>query len=246
MDKLVYIASSGAARLEQAQAVHAHNLANVSTDGYRREFVQALTHALESPGYEARAYGVIDSPGFDLSPGTLIETGNNLDVAVQGDGFLTVGLPDGSEGFTRSGALQIDQFGRVMTKDGFQVIGGSGPIALPPFEQIVIGADGGITLQPAGQGPDALIQVDILKLVNPQAEEIAKTPQGVFVRKDGQAQPFDPRVRVSTGVIESSNVSAVTEMIDILSIAREFELSVRLMRTAEENDEAAASLLRVS
>ncbi len=245
MDKLVYIAASGASRLEQAQAVHAHNLANVGTEGYRREYVQALTHQVHGQGHQARAYGVLDSPGFDLAPGIFKETGRNMDVAVQGDGFLTVLQPDGREGFTRNGALQVDQFGRLVTKDGMQVLGGSGPIALPPFEQIVIAGDGGITLQPAGQGPDALIQVDILKLVNPSADEITKTPLGPFVRKDGEIEQFDPGVRVATGVIETSNVSAVAEMIDILSIAREFELSVRLMRTAEENDESAASLLRV-
>ena len=245
MDKLLYIASSGATRLEQAQAVHAHNLANVSTDGYRREFVQALTHQLQGDGYHARAYGVIDSPGFDLSPGVFRETGNNMDVAVQGDGFLTVALPDGSEGFTRHGGLRVDQFGRLLSREGFQVVGGSGPIALPPFEQLVIGGDGGITVQPAGQGPEALIQVDILKLVNPAPEEVTKTPLGVFVRRDGEAQPIDPTVRVATGVVESSNVSAVAEMIDMLSLSREFELSVRMMRTAEENDESAASLVRI-
>lgn len=245
MDRMLYIAAADAGRVEEAQAVHAHNLANVSTDGYRAEFSQALHKAVEGPGYQARDYGLMHSPGFDHSPGTFRETGRNLDVAVVGEGFLAVQMPDGSEGFTRDGALRIDNFGRLVTIEGYQVQGGSGPIALPEFEKIVLGRDGSVTIRPLGQGADTLVQLDNLKLVNPNTDELVKTPAGVFARKDGVVEPFAEDMEIASGVLESSNVNPVGEMIEILSLARQFELEVKLMQTAQENDEAATALVRM-
>jgi len=201
--------------------VHAHNLANVATDGYRAEFTQALTKAVEGPGYQARDYGLMHSPGFDHSPGTFRETGRNMDIAIVGDGFLAVQMPDGSEAFTRDGALRIDNFGRLVTIEGYEVQGGSGPIALPEFEKIVLGSDGSVTIRPLGQGADTLVQLDILKLVNPNTDDLTKTPAGVFARKDGLIENFDPEVKIASGVLESSNVNAVGEMIEILALARQ-------------------------
>jgi flagellar basal-body rod protein FlgF len=125
-------------------------------------------------------------------------------------------------------------------------MGDGGPIALPPFETVLIGGDGTVTVQPVGQSPNNLVQIDRLKLVAPEPEALVKAPDGLFVRKDGLPQPADAGVSVVSGMVENSNVNVVNEMTEILAIAREFEIQLRMMQTAEQNDEAASELLRSS
>lgn len=246
MDRLLYVSTIGASHIERAQTVHAHNLANVSTTGFRADYAQAQSRWVDGDGMPARVYGITESPGTDHSEGMKRQTGRNLDVAVEGRGFLTVQLPDGSEAYTRAGDLQVDSVGRLLSRDGFAVMGEGGPIALPPFTELFIGADGGVTVQPEGQGPEALVQVDRLKLVNPPAGEIAKDGTGLFRHEEGLPLPPDPGVRVVSGFVEESNVNAVDELTEIMSLARQFEIEVRMMRTAESLDEAATTLVRVS
>lgn len=253
MDRMLYVAATGAAHLERSQAVHANNLANANTDGFRSEFAETMERVIRGDGLSARNYGLTQAPGFDFAAGTIRETGNSLDVAVQGQGFLAVAMPDGTEGFSRAGALSVDSAGRLLTPDGLPLIGGGGPVSLPPFASVFVGADGGITIQPQGQGPETLIQVDQLKLVNPPADTLTKAAPGLFVAKpaadaDPEAPaivPADPEVTLVSGALESSNVSAVNELTEILSIARQFELEVKLMRKAEEIDESASQLVRI-
>jgi flagellar basal-body rod protein FlgF len=245
MDRLLYIATVGASHIERAQTVHAHNLANVSTTGFRADYAQAQSRWVEGDGMAARVYGITESPGTDHSEGVKRQTGRDLDVAVEGQGLFAVQLPDGSEGYTRAGNLQVDSVGRLVSRDGFPMMGEGGPIALPPFTQLYIGADGGVTVQPEGQGPEALVQVDRLKLVNPPAGEIQKDATGLFRHEQGAPLPPDPAVRVVSGFLEESNVNAVNELTEIMSLARQFEIEVRMMRTAESLDEAATRLVQI-
>jgi flagellar basal-body rod protein FlgF len=246
MDRLLYISTIGASQIERAQAVHANNLANVSTTGFRADFAQAQSRWVEGDGYPARVYGITQSPGTDLSSGLLRQTDRTLDVAVEGAGFLTVQMPDGSEAFTRAGALQVDSVGRLLSREGLPVLGDGGPISMPPFQTLVVGGDGSITVRPEGQGPETLVQIGRLKLVNPNPADIAKATNGLMVRKDGLPQIADPDVSVVSGFLESSNVNAVHELTEILGLARQFELEVRMMQTAQTNDEAASQLVKVS
>lgn len=245
MDRLLYISTVGAANIEKAQALHANNLANVSTTGFRADLARAESRWVEGDGHPARVYGVSEAERVDLSTGVKQTTGRMLDIAVEGEGFIAVELPEGGEGFTRDGALQLDSLGRLFSSKGLPVLGEGGPIALPPFESIVIGGDGVITVQPEGQGPDTLVQVDRIKLVNPLADSIGKGAHGLMQRLDDVVEPPDANVKVVSGFLESSNVNAVNEMTQILSLARQFEIEVRMMQTAQQNDEAASQLLRV-
>ena len=124
--------------------------------------------------------------------------------------------------------------GRLINSDGLPILGDGGPIALPPFEKIYVGSDGSITVQPEGQGPETQVQVGRLKLVNPEFDALVKDPNGLLRRRDGAEQPADPDVTVVSGFLESSNVNAVGEMTQILALARQYEIEVRMMRTAEE------------
>jgi flagellar basal-body rod protein FlgF len=245
MDRLLYISTVGLNNIDQAQAARAHNLANVSTTGFRADLARVMATEVTGDGYQARVYGVNEDAGVDMSQGAHIETGRSLDLAINGDGLLSVLLPNGQEGYTRDGALQIDATGRLLSAEGFEVIGLGGPIALPPIENILIGADGTLTVRPEGQGADSLVQIDQLKLVNPAAGELTKDPSGFLVPKLAGALPADLNVTVTSGFLESSNVNAVNELTGILALSRQYELEVRMMRIAEENDEAASQLLRI-
>lgn len=243
MDNVLYLSMSAARELMQAQAVHSNNLANASTDGFKADFAQARAMQVYGDGYAGRVYAATESPATNMSSGSLDQTGRNLDVAVEGNGWLAVLRQDGTEAFTRDGSLHVDGAGMLRTSRGDLVMGDGGPVALPPFETVLVGVDGTVTVQPVGQEPNNLVQIDRLKLVAPENGALVKGPDGLFTRADGQPQPPDANVRVVSGMLENSNVNVVNEMTEILAIAREFEIQLRMMQTVEQNDEAASELL---
>jgi len=244
MDKLLYLSMSAARELMQAQTVHSNNLANASTGGFKADFAQARAMQVYGEGHPGRVYAATESPATDFSPGALDQTGRNLDIAIDGDGWLAVMRNDGTEAFTRYGSLQVDPGGVLRTAKGDVVMGDGGPIALPPFETVLIGGDGTVTVQPVGQEPNNLVQIERLKLVAPERADLVKGGDGLFERKDGLPEPPAAEVRVVSGMVENSNVNVVNEMTEILGIARKFEMQLKMMQTAEQNDEAASELLR--
>ncbi|MBB5320342.1 flagellar basal body rod protein FlgF [Marinobacter oulmenensis] len=248
MDKALYIGMSGAKQNMMAQRAHANNLANVSTTGFKKDFAQARSMPVFGEHHPTRAYAMTERPGTDLSAGALMETGRKLDVAMEGDGWLAVQNNQGEEVFTRSGSLQMDVNGMLRLASGEMVMGNGGPVALPPYDNVQIGADGTISIVPVGGPPDQLVEVDRLKLVNPPADALEKGLDGFMRRKPDQAidggEPPDANMRVATGFLESSNVNAVEEMISNLQLSRQYEMQVKVMSTANQNSEAAARLLQ--
>lgn len=245
MDKSLFISMSGASQNMLAQRAHANNLANVSTTGFRRDFEQARSMAVFGDSLPTRAYAMSERPGTDMSTGSLQETGRDLDLAVEGNGWIAVQAPDGSEAYTRAGSLNIDAFGMLRTASGMPVLGNAGPIALPPADKVEIGQDGTITIRALGEAPNVLADVDRIKLVNPDPTTLRKGEDGLM-RGAGVLEPADGAVRVATGFLEGSNVNAVEEMTAMLSLARQFELHIKMMRTAEENSTTTNRLLQLS
>ncbi|MEO6697547.1 MAG: flagellar basal body rod protein FlgF, partial [Gammaproteobacteria bacterium] len=164
----------------------------------------------------------------------------------QGEGWIAVQANDGSEAYTRAGDLHINTSGVLETANGLMVLGNGGPITLPPAEKLEIGADGTISIQPLGQSAATLAVVDRLKLVNPDTATLVKGPDGLLRSRDGIAAAPDARVRVSSGSLESSNVNAVEEMVKMISLARQFEMQVKMMATAQQNDAAATQIMRLT
>lgn len=246
MDKSLYISMTGASQNMKAQAAHANNLANVSTTGFRRDFEQARSMPVFGETFPSRVYAMTERPGSDFSQGSLIETGRDLDVAVQGEGWIAVQAPDGSEAYTRAGSLNVDAFGMLRTSSGMPVLGNGGPIAVPPAEKIEIGSDGTISIRALGEAPSVMAEVDRIKLVKPDNALVRKGEDGLM-RVEGQLeQPADGAVSVTTGFLEGSNVNAVSEMTSMLTLARQFELHVKMMRTAEENATSTNRILQIS
>ena len=246
MDRALYLAMTGAVHNNRAQALHSNNLANVATTGFRADFAEARAMQVFGPSIPSRAYALTESPATNLAKGTVDETGRDLDVAVVGDGYLAVRAADGSEGYTRAGNLTIDKDGAVRDGQGHAVLGDGGPITLPPVESVTIGEDGTISVRPVGQSATTLVQQGRLKLVNPPLGTLVKSVDGLLRQRDGVPASVDTNVRVKGGVLESSNVNAVSEMVDILALARQFEVQVKLMKTTEEDDQVAARILQRS
>ncbi len=246
MDRLVYLAMSGAKHTLQAQSAVSHNLANAATTGFRADLSAFRSMPVFGPGHATRVYALAERPGVDFTPGTIRTTGNDLDVAVDGEGFLAVVAPDGTEAYTRAGDLRLSSNGLLETGAGHPVLGNGGPIAVPPAEKLTIGADGTLSVRPLGQEANTLAQVDRLKLVRPAHADLVKGPDGLLRRADGVDEVPDAGVRLVQGALESSNVNTVDAMVSMIDLQRRFELQVKAMRTAQENETAAAQVLRLA
>jgi flagellar basal-body rod protein FlgF len=244
MDRMLYLAASGAKQNLLAQTANSHNLANVNTVGFREDLLVFQQSRVEGPGLSSRSYTQARGPGVDFSPGAVISTGRDLDIAINGDGWLAVQAPDGTEAYTRAGDLRVDSAGQLVTGAGHPVLGNGGPIAVPPAESLVIATDGNISIRAVGEDATSIVPVDRLKLVNPDSASLVKGQDGLMRLADGAQAPADAVVRIAAGAREGSNVNAVEALVQMIGLARSYELNVKMMRVAEENDAADAQLLR--
>lgn len=245
MDRMLYIAMSAAKHTMQSQAVVANNLANINTHGFRRDLETSMHLDVVGDGAGTRSYAAITGLGFDPSVGRFESTGNPLDVAVQGEGWLVVQGTGGRQAFTRAGNLQVDTSGTLMTASGQLVLGEGGPITLPPYDRIQIGADGTISLRPPGAPSTALVIVDRLLLVNPPTAALEKGADGLLYARDGvPGVAPDAAVRLASGVVEGSNVNGVEQMVRQIELARRFDMQIKMMSQAGEMEESTDTLLR--
>ncbi len=246
MDRLLYVAMTGAKQLLQAQTLVSHNLANANTHGFRADLARFQASPVEGAGYPSRVNVVATGLGFDHSQGALINTDRTLDVAVDGAGWIAVQADDGSEAYTRAGALNINGLGLLETRRGELVLGDNGPIAVPPYTQLVVGGDGTISIVPQGQGPETLAQVARIKLVNPEPATLQKRPDGLIQLSGAAVAEADAGVKLVSGFLESSNVNPAEAMVAMIELARQFEVEVKMMRIADENAARAADLARIT
>ncbi len=246
MDRMIFLAMSAARQTMNGQAQAANNLANTNTTGFKADFDAYRALPLFGDGFPSRVFALAERPGVDFSTGTIEMTGNDLDVALNGEGFLAVQAPDGSEAYTRAGEFRIDATGQLLTMDGLPVLGNGGPIALPPSQAVVIGTDGTISTRPIGQEANTLAQIDRLRLVKPlDLAQVVKGADGLFRQKDGTPLPIDASVTVTQGALERSNVNPVGEMITMIENARQYEMAVKAMDTAQTLDAEGARVLRL-
>ncbi|MEM7611951.1 MAG: flagellar basal-body rod protein FlgF [Pseudomonadota bacterium] len=245
MDRLAYIAMTGARQTEIAQAVNSNNLANASTTGFRADLHAFRSVEVQGAGWQTRVNAVGESYATDFSQGATMSTGRELDVAIAGDGFIAVLAGDGTEAYTRAGDLRLNTLGQLMTAAGDAVLGDGGPVAIPPSESITIAADGTISVRPLGQGPEVLATVDRIKLVNPPVGELEKGQDGLLRRKDAADADADASVSLVVGSLETSNVNVAQSLVTMIGLARHYEMQVKAIKTAEENADVAANLLRM-
>lgn len=245
MDRLLYVAMSGAKETLRAQTANNHNLANASTSGFKADLSAFQSRAVQGPGYASRVYSTDASVGWDDTAGTMTGTGQDLDIAIQGSGWFAVQAADGGEAYTRAGALHVDASGMLMTATGRPVLGDGAPITVPPYNSINVGRDGTVSIVPAGQTASTIAAVGRIKLVDPPASELTRGEDGLFRSTTGSA-PSDAKVSVTSGVLESSNVNIADAMVNMIELARHYELQVKAMRTAEDDAAAASKLMSIT
>jgi flagellar basal-body rod protein FlgF len=258
MDKMLYIAMSGAKQNMQALAINANNLANAKTTGFKADLAQARTMQAFGEGQPTRVFSMTERASQNFDSGSLLTTGRPLDVAIKGDGWFAVQTPTLSNGgagtlggavqgeaYSRQGHLRLTEDGTLETSNGELVLGDNGPIVLPlPVSNIQISPDGTIMVQPEGAPSTVQEEIGRIKLVNPDVRMLEKGADGLFRRKDGQVELSDATVQVQGGSLESSNVNPLSEMTDMIALQRQFEMHLKLMKTAEEVDASSAALLR--
>ncbi len=244
MDRALYVGMSGAMQTLLAQTANSNNLANASTTGFRAQLIDAQSVPVEGPGLPSRVNAQIQDPGWDDTPGTLSQTGRELDVALgQGD-WLAVQAADGSEAYTRAGNMSIDVNGQLITGSGQPVLGDNGPISVPPYASIKVAGDGTISIVPAGQTPNAAATVGRLRVVQASAADLLRGEDGLMRPAPGVTPEPAAGDTVVSGSLESSNVNLANTMVTMIQLARQFDLQTRLMKTVQDNSSASSSLLQ--
>lgn len=239
MDRMIYLSMAGAKATMQRQELLSHNLANASTQGFRAEMQAFRAVPVRGDGATTRVYALETSTGHDPSPGPVTRTGRPLDVAMKGQAWLAVQGNDGTEAYTRQGVLEVDAQGQLVGAGGRPVLGEGGPISVPPDGQVAIGADGTVSVRQANGTVQAQGR---LKLVTPEAP-LRRGEDGLFRPADGAPLDADPQARLQDESLEGSNVDAVGTMVAMIAAARQFESQMKLLQSAERNEESAGRLL---
>lgn len=243
MDRVMYLAAYRANQIMQSQRVNSNNLANISTTGFRSDLMVYTADKASSSA--TRVYPLSGDGAVSFNKGSIQNTGRQLDMAVSGEGWMAVQSADGSEAYTRAGNFRIASSGMLITATGEPVLGDGGPLIIPPYEKIEVGNDGTITIRPLGQPANEMAKIGRIKLVNPQDSELFKGVDGTFRTRNGDALPSDATVSVVSGSLESSNVNAVSAMVSMIELARQFEVQMKVLETAKENDQASTKQLRM-
>ncbi|MFA6179410.1 MAG: flagellar basal-body rod protein FlgF [Candidatus Methylopumilus sp.] len=246
MDRMIYTAMTGAKHILEQQATNSHNLANATSTGFKAQVDSFRAVPVLGDGLATRAFVVDATVGADFSPGPIQATNRDLDVAIQGKGWLAVQRSNGSEGYTRNGSLKVSENGILQTATGLTVMGDGGPISIPPDVTISIAKDGTVSSVSNNTLPGPSNIIGRLKLVNPAETNLVRGEDGLFVTKDGNPATADVNVNVVSGALEGSNVNVIDSMVTMISLARQFETQMKLMQSAENNASKASQLLSLS
>ena len=245
MDRLIYTAMTGAKHAFLQQAGVSHNLANASTIGFRAMEHKFRFSPVQGEGLPTRAFVVDASVADTFDQGPMMVTGRPLDVAIRGSGWIAVEAPNGQEAYTRAGNLQINANGQLQTANGLNVLSDAGPIALPPDATINISPDGTISSVPLFGTPNTVNIVGRIKLVNPPEADLVRGDDGLFRVRDGEPADTDETVRLASETLEGSNVNPVDAMVNLISLARQFEMQIKMLQMAEGNASKADQILSV-
>ena len=243
MDRMIYTAMTGAKHILEQQATTAHNLANATSTGFKSQVDSFRAVPVLGDQLSTRAFVVDATVGADFNPGPIQATNRDLDVAIQGKGWLVVQRADGSEGYTRNGSLKVSENGVLQTASGLTVMGDGGPISIPPDVKVSIAKDGTVSSVSNNTLPGPSNAIGRLKLVNPPETNLVRAEDGLFVSKDGNPAEVNANVNVVSGALEASNVNVIDAMVTMISLARQFETQMKLVQSAENNANKAAQLL---
>ena len=245
MDRLIYTALSGMQSSMNRQRVIASNMANAQTVGFRAELLDQRPVTVEGDSLEVRAMQNAEVRGAIMDPGPVVETGNPLDVAIQGDALLAVQAEDGSEAYTRRGDLSISPTGLLVNGEGLPVMGEAGPITVPLGGKPSIAPDGMVTVADPAAPDQPPQEAGRIKLAGWQGSPISKGLDGLFRVEGGGVLPTDEEARLVSGSLEQSNVKPTEVLVEMIDAQRLFAMRTKLIATARECDEGGAQLMRL-
>jgi flagellar basal-body rod protein FlgF len=244
MDRMIYTAMTGANAAQQRQQLLSNNLANAATPGFRAELSTFRAVPVRGDGTSSRVFALEATAGHLDAPGPVTNTGRNLDVAARGNAYFAVQGPDGTEAYTRAGALEVSTDGTLVNAQGLPMLGDGGPLVLPAGAQVDVGEDGTVSARVPGQPQQA---VGRLKLVTPDAENrLQRGADGLFRGPAGEPLPSDTTAQVQSGALEGSNVNPIEAMVGMIAVARQFEVQMRMLQNGEANDKSAGQLLSLN
>lgn len=247
MDRLVYTAMTGARHILEQQATTSNNLANATTTGFRAQLDSFRAVPVQSEGLPTRTFVVDSTVGADFRAGPIQTTGRSLDVALRGEGWMAVQSADGSEAYTRNGSLKVSENGLLQTTSGQTLVGENGPIAIPPQSEVAVAADGTVSVIDTSQTkPGPANVLGRIKLVNPDTKGLERGTDGLFRQKSGLPADPDVNVRLVDGALEGSNVNPVDAMVNMISLGRQFETQMSLLKNAENNAAKATQILALT
>ncbi|MFO1093795.1 MAG: flagellar basal-body rod protein FlgG [Planctomycetaceae bacterium] len=264
MLRALYSSATGMKAQEYVIDVTANNLANVNTTGFKRSMVnfadlmyvtgkQAGTEVAtgqQSPipfqiGSGVRAVGTTKS----FSPGTFQQTGNPFDIAIEGDGFFKINMPNGDIRYTRDGSFRLDSQGRVVTADGFLLADG---ITIPNDtapDQLQIGQDGTVSANSSTGTPTTLGQIQLYRFANPAG--LSSQGANLFASTAASGTEIGGQPNTTPGFgslrhrfVEGSNVEVVTELISLISAQRAYEINSRAVRAGDEMLSTTTEIVR--
>lgn len=243
MDRSLFISMSGAKNAMKELEVLTNNLANVNTTAFRADSAFMKQYKVAEQGQQSRTYAKIDKTFTDFKQGPTINTERDLDLAIDGPGFMAVQSKTGKEGYTRAGSLQLGEDGTLMTQEGQLVLGNGGAINIPPAQRIHIGPDGTISAQFVGT--NELVNVDRIKFTNPDVATLTKGEDGLFYLPDSGTAQQDQSVKVLTGALEGSNVNAIETMTKLIDLTRHYEIHTTFMKQMSEDTSKSNELLEL-
>jgi flagellar basal-body rod protein FlgF len=246
MDRLIYTAMTGASHVLQQQAAVSENLANANTTGFRATLNTFRAVPLVGEGLPTRTFVVDSTVGSDFTPAVIQQTGNPLDIAIPGSGWIAVQGADGKDAYTRNGSFQISPNGVLQTHSGLNVLGDTGSITIPPDTSVTFAKDGTISTVPNGSNAESVVVVGRLKLVNPSADQLTRGGDGLFRMKDGTAALADASAEVVSGSLEGSNVNTVEALVNMISLARKFDMQMKMLQSADANAQHATSVISLA
>lgn len=243
-DRALYIAMTGASANLRAQASVAQNLANADTVGFQATLDGTIAAPVTGPGLASRVAVQHRVLGVSSAAGSLHNTGGELDVALHAGRWLAVQASDGSTAYTRAGDLKVTPNGLLTTGSGLSVLSQDGSqLAIPPYQSVSIATDGTISIVPQGQPASTMSEAGRLRVVQAATTDLVRGDDGLMRAAPGTEPLPATGPSLTAGALEGSNVDAASMLVSMIQLARQFEMQVRVLHSADENAKSANALL---